>query len=245
MTDRLTSIIIPMFNESSWIIKTLIRCCDIDLKKEIIVVDNNSSDNCYDLVHGFIKRKNLAKEVILLSEKKHGKANAVKKGLSVARGDYVVFHDADLEYDPMFIPQIVKALEEHDFAIGCRVCRPYGIGTGPFIANKILLRLIQKRYSVSISDIFTAQRGFRKGVIDALPLASGNFEMETELTIRALNEGFSFKEIDVAYSPRSRGEGKKINVSDFFSIIFSYFYVSCRLSRRRVGKAVLAPIHRQ
>ena len=245
MADRLTSIIIPMFNESSWIIKTLIRCCDIDLRKEIIVVDNNSSDNSYDLVHGFINRKNLTKEVILLSEKKQGKANAVKKGLSVARGDYVVFHDADLEYDPRFIPQIVKALEEHDFAIGCRVCRPYGIGIGPFIANKILLRLIQKRYSVSISDIFTAQRGFRKGVIDSLPLASSNFEMETELTIRALNEGFSFKEIDVTYTPRSRGEGKKINVSDFFSIIFSYFSVSRRLSRKTVGKAVLAPIHRQ
>ena len=64
MADRLTSIIIPMFNESPWIIKTLIRCCDIDLRKEIVVVDNNSSDNSYDLVHGFINRKNLAKEVI-------------------------------------------------------------------------------------------------------------------------------------------------------------------------------------
>lgn len=239
MADRLTSIIIPMFNESSWITKTLIRCCEIDLRKEIIVVDNNSSDNSYDLVRDFIYKQNLTREIILLTEKKQGKANAVKKGLSVARGDYVVFHDADLEYDPKFIPQIVRALEEHDFVIGCRVCRPYGIGIGPFIANKILLRLVQKKYSVSISDIFTAQRGFRKGVIDSLPLVSGNFEMETELTIRALNQGFSFKEIDVTYAPRSRGEGKKINVSDFFSIIFSYFSVSRRLSRKSVGKTVL------
>ena len=235
MADRLTSIIIPMFNESSWIVETLMRCCDINLRKEIIVVDNNSSDNSYDLVYDFINRKNLTKEVILLSEKKQGKANAVKKGLSVAGGDYVVFHDADLEYDPRFIPQIVKALEEHDFAIGCRVCRPYGIGIGPFIANKILLRLIQKKYAASISDIFTAQRGFRKGVIDSLPLAASNFEMETELTIRALNEGCSFKEIDVTYTPRSRGEGKKINVSDFFSIILSYFSVSRRLSRKKLS----------
>lgn len=234
-----------MFNESCWIIRTLMRCCDIDLRKEIIVVDNNSSDDSYDLVLDFINGEDLTGEVILLTEKKQGKANAVRKGLSIAKGDYIVFHDADLEYDPGFIPQIVRALEEYDFAIGCRVCRPYTIGVGPFIANKILLRLIQEKYSVSISDIFTAQRGFRRDVIDSIPLISSNFEMETELTIRALNEGFSFREIDVTYTPRSRKEGKKINIADFFSIIFSYLSVSRRLSRRTAGKKVLAPIHRQ
>ena len=174
--------------------------------------------------------------MILLSEKKQGKANAVKRGLSVAKGDYVVFHDADLEYDPLFIPQIVKELEEHDIAIGCRVCRPYGIGAGPFIANKILLRLIQKKYSVSISDIFTAQRGFRKGVIDLLPLASSNFEMETELTIRALKVGFSIREIDVTYAPRSREEGKEIGLKDFVLILWKYYSVGRQITLEKRQK---------
>ena len=236
MADRLTSIIIPMFNESPWIIKTLIRCCDIDLRKEIIVVDNNSSDNGYDLVHGFINRKNLTKEVILLSEKKQGKANAVKKGLSVARGDYVVFHDADLEYDPRFIPRLIHELYDCDVVIGCRNCRPYSISISAFIANRVLLRMIQNRYSVNVSDIFTAQRGFKRSVISSLPFTSESFEMETELTIRALEEGYKFKEIDVSYSPRSRDEGKKIGLRDFVLILWKYYSVGRQITLEKRQK---------
>jgi len=230
MTDSLTSIIIPMFNESSWILRTLTLCCDLQIKKEIIVVDNNSSDGSHSLVEDFIKQRNLQREVILLSEEKKGKANAVRKGLSVAKGDYIVFHDADLEYDPSFIPQLVHELRDFDLVIGCRNCRPYSISIPAFIANKILLKMIQKKYSVNISDIFAAQRGFQRSTIFRLPITSERFEMETELTIRTLEEGFKFKEIDVSYTPRSRDEGKKIGLRDFILILWKYYSVSRQIT---------------
>lgn len=236
MTDSLTSIIIPMFNESSWILRTLTLCCDLQIKKEIIVVDNNSSDGSHSIVEDFIKQRNLQREVILLSEEKKGKANAVRKGLSVAKGDYIVFHDADLEYDPRFIPQLVHELRDCDVVIGCRNCRPYLISIPAFIANKVLLNMIQKKYSVHISDIFTAQRGFKHSVITGLPITSERFEMETELTIRTLEEGYKFKEIDVFYSPRSRDEGKKIGIKDFFLILWKYYFVSRRISLEKRQK---------
>ncbi len=229
MTSKLTSIIIPMLNESPSIIKTLIRCGDVDINKEIIVVDNGSTDDSYLLVSEFIQKKNLRGQVKLFGEKNKGKANAIKKGLLEAKGDYIVFHDADLEYDPKFIAPIVNALADHDIAIGCRNCRPYSISLSAFLANKIFLKLIQKKYSTNISDIFTAQRGFKRSVIDSLPLTSTRFEMETELTIRALNEHFSIKEIDVTYSPRTRNEGKKIGAKDFFSILLKFLSLSRKL----------------
>jgi len=236
MTNSLTSIIIPMFNESSWILKTLTLCCDLQIKKEIIVVDNNSSDGSHSLVEDFIKQRNLQREVILLSEGKKGKANAVRKGLSVAKGEYIVFHDADLEYDPRFIPQLVHELRDSDVVIGCRNCRPYSISIPAFIANKVLLKVIQRKYSVNISDIFTAQRGFKRSVIAGLPFTSKSFELETELTICALEEGFKFKEIDVSYMPRSREEGKKIGLRDFFLILWKYYSVGRQIAIERRQK---------
>lgn len=236
MTDSLTSIIIPMFNESSWIIRTLTLCCDLQIKKEIIVVDNNSFDGSYSLVKDFIGRRKLHKEVILLSEEKKGKANAVRKGLSVAKGDYIIFHDADLEYDPRFIPQLVYELRDCDVVIGCRNCRPYSISIPAFIANKVLLKMIQRKYSVNISDIFAAQRGFQRSTIFRLPITSERFEMEAELTIRALEEGLKFKEIDVSYSPRSRNEGKKIGLRDFFLILMKYYSVGRQIAIERRQK---------
>jgi len=236
MTDSLTSIIIPMFNESSWILRTLTLCCDLQIKKEIIVVDNNSSDGSHALVEDFIKERNLKREVILLSEEKKGKANVVRKGLSVAKGEYIVFHDADLEYDPRYIPQLVQELRDCDVVIGCRNCRPYSISLPAFIANKVLLNMIQKKYLVHISDIFTAQRGFKRSVIGGFPITSERFEIETELTIRALEEGVKIKEIDVTYSPRSRDEGKKIGFNDFFLILWKYYSVSRQINLEKRQK---------
>jgi len=236
MTDSLTSIIIPMFNESSWILRTLTICCDLQIEKEIIVVDNNSSDGSHSLVEDFIKQQKLHEEVILLREEKKGKANAVRKGLSVAKGEYIVFHDADLEYDPRFIPQLVHELRDCDVVIGCRNCRPYSISIPAFIANRVLLKMIQKKYSVNISDIFAAQRGFQRSTIFRLPITSERFEMETELTIRALEEGVKFKEIDVSYMPRSRNEGKKIGLRDFFLILMKYYSVGRQIAIERRQK---------
>lgn len=236
MTDSLTSIIIPMFNESSWILRTLTLCCDLQIKKEIIVVDNNSSDGSHSLVEDFIKQRNLQREVILLSEEKKGKANAVRKGLSVAKGEYIVFHDADLEYDPRFIPQLVNELRDSDVVIGCRNCRPYSISIPAFIANKFLLKMLQRKYSVNICDIFTAQRGFKRSVIVGLPITSEHFEMETELTIRILEEEYKFKEIDVSYSPRSRDDGKKIGLRDFVLILWKYYTVSRQVAYEKRQK---------
>jgi len=241
--NKLTSIIIPVYNEADYIISVLDKCCALPMNKEIIVVDNNSTDNSYSLIQNYIRQTDC--NVISLRCLHQGKANAIRYGLLHARGDYIVFQDADGEYDPTYIVQIVEELYHFSAVHGCRVCRPYSIGIGPFLANKILLSLVQNKSKIPIHDIFTGQRGYRRNALEQFEITSKGFELETELTMFALNLGFMVKEIDVPYVPRNKSEGKKISIVDFFAIIFSYFSISHRLSRKQFDKTVLAPIHRQ
>jgi glycosyltransferase involved in cell wall biosynthesis len=241
--DKLTSIIIPVYNEADYIISVLDRCCALPIDKEIIVVDNNSTDNSYSLISDYAKLSPC--KLIVLKCTRQGKANAIRHGLLHARGDNIVFQDADGEYDPKYIFPIVEELQHYSVVHGCRICRPYAIGIGPFLANKILLSLIQNKFNISVNDIFTGQRGYRRNVLEQFEISSKGFELETELTMFTIYIGFMFKEIDVPYVPRNKTEGKKISMRDFLAILFSYFSVSHRLSKKDFGKTELAPIHRQ
>lgn len=234
----LASIIIPVYNESDYIIGTLKRCLDLDMDKELIVVDNDSTDDSFSLVRRFIEEQGPGCPVTLLTAGKKGKGNAVRAGLKSARGSVVIFQDADSEYDPAFIPKMVEALRECDAVHGVRVCRPYEIGVGPFLANKLLLRLVNRKDGKRLLDIFTGQRGYRREVLESIDITSEGFELETELAVRVLDRGYRIKEIDVRYRPRSRKQGKKIGILDLVSICSKYFLLSREIGKER-GVAML------
>lgn len=240
----LTSIIIPVYNESEYILTTLRICCELPINKEIIVVDNNSTDNSYALVRSFIDHgmgQNFT--VRLKRAQKQGKANAMKVGFAIAQGDYIVFQDADLEYDPMYIVGITEALRHYDIIHGCRVCRPYDIGFFPYLANRLILHMMTKRYRVRLSDVFTGQRGYKRDVIRGMKIISSGFEIETELTARAILSGLHIKEIDIPYKPRSRQEGKKIGFLDFLAIVYMYEKICLLVSRENKRKGILVAAH--
>ncbi len=237
----LTSIIIPVYNESEYILTTLRMCCELPINKEIIVVDNNSTDSSYALVRSFIDNGMGRHFAIKLKRaRKQGKANAMKVGVAEAQGDYIVFQDADLEYDPMHIVGITEALRHYDIIHGCRVCRPYCIGLFPYLANRLILHMMTKRYKVRLSDVFTGQRGYKRDVIFGMQIVSSGFEIETELTVRAILSGLHIKEIDIPYKPRTRQEGKKIGFMDFLSIAYMYEKICFQISRENKRKGVLA-----
>jgi glycosyltransferase involved in cell wall biosynthesis len=241
--NPLTSIVIPVFNESEHILTTLKKCCDLPIHKEIIVVDNNSTDNSHELVRSFIDGPDNGCRIRLERARKQGKASAMKVGLAIAQGDYIVFQDADMEYDPAFIVDITEALRHNDIIHGCRVCRPYDLGFLPYLANKVVLHMMTTRYKVRLSDVFTGQRGYKRGVILGLNIISEGFEIETELTIRAVLSGLRLKEIDIPYKPRTRREGKKIGLMDFVAIAYMYEKICLLVSRENKRKRVLAEAH--
>jgi glycosyltransferase involved in cell wall biosynthesis len=218
MRDSLTSIIIPVFNEAPYIVRTIKQCLSLPLNKEIIVVDNNSSDGSYELAQSYLDHRG-PDGVSLYREPRRGKANAITLGIQMSRGRFIVFHDADQEYDHSYIPPMVALLAKHDAVHGCRICNPYAISLGPYMANKYLLWLIRKKYKKNVNDIFTGQRAYRRSFLRGMTFLSRGFELETELTIRTLAGDYSFAEIQVTYSPRTKSEGKKIGFKDFVTIL--------------------------
>lgn len=219
----LTSIIIPAYNEARTIGSVLQRCLSLNISKEIIVVDNNSTDATSDVICSFASKY---KEIIPSYEILKGKGNALRRGLKLSSGEYIVFQDADAEYSPEVIPSIVELLKDYDIVYGVRVGRLYCVGVFPYIANRIILRLINDRFGISLPDIFTGQRGYRRSVLDNMKWSSGGFNIETELTMLALKEGYSFYNLDVPYNPRTKEDGKKIGFVDFLSILSTFTKIS-------------------
>lgn len=235
MPDNLTSIIIPVFNEAPYIVRTIEQCLSLPLNKEIIIVDNNSNDGGYELVRSYLDDRNPS-GISLYREPKRGKANAITLGLEKSSGDFIVFHDADQEYDHNYIPVMVELLGKHDAVHGCRICKPYAISLGPYMANKYLLWLIRKKYKKNVNDIFTGQRAYRRSFLSGITLLSRGFELETELTIRTLAGDYSFTEIEVTYRPRTKSEGKKIGFKDFVTILNLYNRMSNVIEKERASK---------
>jgi len=232
----LVSIIIPALNEADTILDVISGCLMLSLRKEIIVVDNNSTDGTYRLVENFVAEGKAGNVVHLLRESARGKGAARRKGLKRAKGDAIVFQDADCEYNPASITALVENLNEYDAVFGCRVGRPYDISTAAFIANKLIIFLLNRRFHALLSDVLTGQRAFRRSALNHIGPASTGFDVETELTIKTLTMGYKWRQIDVPYSPRDRKNGKKIGLLSFISILYR-----CLVLSRR--KTHLIPTH--
>ena len=227
----LASIIIPALDEAHTIVDVLDRCLRLPFEKEIIVVDNNSRDDTCQMVRDFILDNACESTISLIRQSKRGKGAALQKGVESAHGDAIVFQDADCEYDPANIAALVGQLGSYDVVFGSRLGRLYAISPSAFIANKILLTLVNRRFSVSLSDIFTGQRAFRRDVLDRIGISSTGFDVETELTIKTLSMGYRWTEVDVSYSPRDRKAGKKIGAFSFLAILCRYLLLAMKMPR--------------
>lgn len=213
------SIIIPAYNESRTITTVLAKCLDLPLSHEIIVVDNGSTDGTPEMIQQFIAIHQCQNRIRLLVQHKRGKGNALRHGIANAVGQFILFQDADLEYDPQQIPRLVAALRSSLVVTGCRTGRLYSIGVGPFLANKVILALLNRYFRTTLSDILSGQRGYRREVLLSLDLRSEGFQIETEMSIESLFNHVPIEELPVPYEPRDRSNGKKIGSFDFIAIL--------------------------
>lgn len=215
------SIIIPCFNEEKTIIEILKRIDKVKIKmnkKEIIVVDDFSTDNSLNL----LKSNNKLYSKLIEHSKNSGKAAAVKTGINESTGDYIIIQDADLEYDPNYYVILLDKLikSKCDAVYGTRFYhRKYNKGyMYGRMANKFFNKLFNKIYNSNLTDIGTCYKLFKSKVLKEIPLNENGFCIDTEISIYLIKNNKKIAEVPISYYPRSKKEGKKIGLKDVLAI---------------------------
>ena len=213
------SVIIPVYNERRWIPELLARVLAADVDKQVVVVDDGSTDGTAEWLDGWrVGQPDWI--TVLRHPSNRGKAAAVRTGLAHADGDCVVIQDGDLEYDPGDYRRLLQPLAEGR----CRVV--YGsrfLGRRPRmfftqrLGNRVLTWLTNRLYGASLTDMETCYKLIAREVIARIAIESSGFDLEPELTARVLRQGLEIVEVPISYSGRTYAEGKKIKWRDFVS----------------------------
>mgnify|MGYP001561964030 FL=1 len=234
------SIIIPIFNEEKTVNEILRKVYSVKLplsiKKEIIVIDDGSTDSSKFKVRAVAKaamarrRQNLNWIKFISHSKNLGKGAAVRTGLKVATGELIIIQDGDLEYDPSYYPVLLKPILEKKAKIvyGTRLInyplKLWGenktILPTHLIANKFLTGITNLLYGSSLTDMETCYKVFRASCLNGIKLKSSGFGFEPEITAKFLKKGIKIIEVPIKVKPRTHKEGKKITWIDGFKAVF-------------------------
>jgi len=222
MDQKTLSVVMPVYNEKNTILKIIDKVLLLDVVKELIVVDDGSTDGTRDI----LKNASFDKRVkILLHEKNTGKGAALRTGLDNVSGDIVAIQDADLEYDPNEFLDMIKPIEDGvaDVVYGSRLSGGKPQRVYMFwhkIGNSFITFLMNFLFNSTLTDIETCYKMFRKEVIEGIKIRSNDFSVEPELTAKILkNKALRIYEIPISYYGRSYAEGKKISWKHGFGAI--------------------------
>ena len=224
------SIIIPAYNEESTIsiiVDKLINLFLVDsIQKEIIIVNDCSTDNTDKIVENIMAKQQNIEIVYIKHEKNLGKGAAIHSGIKNATGDYLMIQDADLEYDPNEINKLLKPiLDGHaDIVYGSRFIGGSAHRILFFwhtIGNKFLTFLSNFFTNLNLTDMETCYKLFKTSIIKNIPLKEKRFGFEPEITSKiAKIKGIRIYEVGISYYGRTYLEGKKINWKDGFKAIY-------------------------
>lgn len=220
------SFIIPVYNGSRTIAEVVRRVNALNLKKQIIIVDDGSTDATPKVLETL---KNQV-DVIHSSVSNGGKGTAIRIGIGYVKGDVVIIQDADLELNPEECPLLIESIQagKTEVVYGSRFLRPpVGVPWKTRAANRFLTRLTNLMYGSRLTDMETGFKVFRSSVVKNLPLKSRRFEFEPEVTARLLQAKVGILEVPVSYVPRSAREGKTIGWKDGLHAIWTL--LRCRL----------------
>ena len=218
------SVVVPIYNEHDTLPEIIRRIRAVPIPKEIILVDDGSSDGSRALLAEMEGQPDLR---ILFHEQNQGKGAALRTGFAHATGDIVLVQDADLEYDPAQYPQLIQPIVDGvaDVVFGSRF-----LAGGPHrvlyfwhsVANRLLTTLSNMFTDLNLTDMETCYKVFRREVISAITptLKQNRFGIEPELTAKVARRGCRIFEIGINYSGRTYDEGKKIGLRDAFQALW-------------------------
>ncbi len=220
------SVVIPVYNEVSTIREIVVRVQAVDLDKEIIIVDDGSTDGTRELLQEITLSQDNVR--VLYHDRNQGKGAALRTGFEGATGDIVIIQDADLEYDPREYPVLLEPILDGraDVVYGSRF-----LG-GPhrvlffwhYLGNKFLTLLSNALTNLNLTDMETCYKVFKREILNDIQLKSNRFGFEPEFTAKIAKRGFRIYETSISYSGRTYAEGKKIGWKDGVKAIFAILW---------------------
>jgi len=230
----LLSIVIPVFNEEALVATLLGKIVDLQLAdgmgKEVVIVDDGSTDGTLEVLRAFHAAHPEVR--LLVHEKNRGKGAAVRTGMEAAHGDILIIQDADLEYDPEDIREVVRPIAAGEVRVvyGSRILREKALGrsgvlglvTGKhphsyvlaYLGGVTITQWINLITGASLTDEPTCYKSFRRTALEGIHIDSDDFAWEPEITVKLLLRGIEIREIPIDYHPRKNRDGKKINWRD-------------------------------
>jgi glycosyltransferase involved in cell wall biosynthesis len=217
------SVVIPVYNEKDWVRELIRRVQAVPIPKQIIVVDDCSTDGTRDI----LKQLEPGGLEVIYQAQNGGKGAALREGFRRATGDVVIVQDADLEYDPAEYPRLIQPILDGraDVVFGSRF-------TGDsqrvlyfwhYVANKALTMLSNMFTNLNLTDMETCYKVFRREVLTGIALKSNRFGFEPEITAKVAKKkqpAWRIYEVPISYSGRTYEEGKKIGLRDAFTALY-------------------------
>ena len=221
------SVVIPVYNEERWIREIVRRVRDVEIPKEVILVNDCSTDGTRKILDEEISK--LPDCRVIHHEKNQGKGAGLRTGFKHATGDIVIVQDADLEYNPAEYPQLIQPIMEGkaDVVYGSRF-----IGENHrvlyfwhSIGNHVLTLLSNFLTDLNLTDMETCYKVFRREVIQSINIKSDRFGFEPEVTAKIAKRKNSWRvfEVPISYAGRTYEEGKKNGLKDGFNALYCIF----------------------
>jgi glycosyltransferase involved in cell wall biosynthesis len=211
------SVVIPVYNERATIEEIVRRVHSIDIDKEILIVDDGSTDGTREVLEKLQQRYNGI--TVLHHDVNRGKGAALRTGFAAARGDVVVVQDADLEYNPQEYPKLLKPILDGraDVVYGSRFLggdEHRVLFFWHYVGNKLLTLLSNMFTNLNLTDMETCYKMFRADVLKNIHIEEDQFGFEPEITAKVAHLGCRVYEVGISYSGRDYAQGKKITWRD-------------------------------
>ena len=215
------TVVIPVYNEAQTIRRVIARVCALPISKEIIVVNDASTDGTSDVLDELEGRAGLH---VIHKPQNEGKGAALRTGFRHASGDVVVVQDADLEYDPRDILPVIRPIVENqaDTVFGSRFLgeTPQDKSLVHRGGNWLLTTASNWLTGLNLTDMETCYKAFRRDVIRQIEIQQNRFGFEPEVTAKLARLKCRIREVPIRYQARGYAEGKKIGIQDLFNAVW-------------------------